>query len=82
MSVSGRKTLPHNGLKLAVRGRKEPVKVRCSPTARRWPAPLRPDSKLACDRDQLGATTITEVALSRPRCKSSRMAALTAGEMP
>jgi hypothetical protein len=82
MSASGRKTLPHNGLKLAVRGRNRPVKVKCSPTALRWFAALRFESKLASDGDQLGATTITEVALSRPRCKSSRMAALTAGEMP
>ena len=82
MSASGGKTLPHKGLKLAVSGRKAPVKVRCNPTALRRPAALRLDSKLGSDRDQLGATTITEVALSRPRCKSSPMAALTAGEMP
>ena len=82
MSVRGRKLLPHNGLKLAVSGRNGPVKVRCNPIARRRPAALRLESKLASDRDQLGATTITEVALSRPPSKSSRMAALTAGEMP
>ena len=38
--------------------------------------------RVASAREKLGATTITEVALSRPRATRSRIAALTPGAMP
>ena len=39
-------------------------------------------SGVASARLKAGATTMTEVALMRPRTRRSRIAALTPGEMP
>ena len=40
------------------------------------------EHNLASAREKPGVTTITEVALSRPRVTRSRIAALTPGAMP
>ncbi len=63
-------------------GRNGVVKVKCRPIAtRRLPA-LRMPNASASERVKLGAATMAEVALMRPRRTRSRIAALTAGEMP
>ena len=45
-------------------------------------AGIERSSAAASARSKLGATTMTEVALMRPRAIRSRIAALTPGEMP
>ena len=45
-------------------------------------AALSMRSAAASERPKLGAATMTEVALRRPRTMRSRMAVLTEGEMP
>ena len=69
-----------SGAKPEVSGLNGPVSVTCRPMAARVDAASR--SALASSREKLGAAVITEVALSRPREIRSRIAALTAGEMP
>ena len=67
-----------SGVKSAVSGLKGAVSVRCRPIAA-LPAFFNA-SISACV--QLGATTITDVAFSRPRATRSRIAAFTPGAMP
>ena len=63
-------------------GRNGAVSVTCSPTAARESPVLSRSSETASGRWKLGATTITDVALRRRRRIRSRIAPLTAGEMP
>ncbi len=82
MAPIGRNAPRRAGAKPGVSGRNGAVSVRCRPIATRVAAPSRVASDRASARVKLGATTITEVALSRPRATRSRIAALTAGDMP
>ena len=61
-------------------GRNGAVRVKCRPIAARPAAASASASASAFAK--LGAPTITEVALRRPRAMRSRMARFTAGEMP
>ena len=79
---SGRNAPSLSGSKPALSGRNGAVSVRCSPIATRGAAELSTLSAIASERCRLGATTITEVALRRPRTIRSRIAVLTEGEMP
>jgi hypothetical protein len=79
MPLSGRNAPLRRGAK-SVSGRNGAVSVRCSPIAARAPAASR---KLDASREEkLGVTTMADVALMSRRATSSRIAALTAGDMP
>ena len=82
VAASGRKAPARSGRKPLVTGRNGAVSVRWSPIATRGAAALSVSSEIASERCRLGATTITEVALMRPRTTRSRMAVLTEVEMP
>ena len=49
---------------------------------RQWSLSFTMSSEAASERPLLGATTITEVALRRPRITRSRIALFTPGAMP
>jgi hypothetical protein len=79
MPSSGRKAPSASGAKPFVNGRNGAVSVTCNPIATFRPPALRIVSEIASDRLKLGASTMTEVALTRPRSTRSRIAALTPG---
>ena len=70
------------GRKPGLIGLNRPVSVTCRPIATRRAPALSIFSEPASERSKLGAATMTEVALSRPCTTRSRIALLTAGEMP
>ena len=71
---SGRNAPSRSGAKPALSGLNGAVSVTCSPIATRAAPALSTLSDAASERLKLGATTITEVALSRPRTIRSRIA--------
>ena len=82
MFFIGRKRPPRLGVKLSLTGSNGAVSVRCRPRAARLVSALSICNERASPRSKCGASTITDVALSRPRMISSRIAALTPCEMP
>ena len=82
VAASGRKAPSLSGVKLLLKGRNGAVSARCRPIATRGPAEFSTSSAIASERRKLGAATSTEVALRRPRTTRSRIAVLTAFEMP
>jgi hypothetical protein len=70
------------GKKPTLRGLNGAVSVTCNPIATRRAPALSMASEAASERPKLGAATITEVALMRPRTTRSRIALLTEAEMP
>ena len=65
-----------------VSGRNGAVSVACRPIAQRGLAAATVLSAATSSRPIAGPTTITDVALSRPRPIRSRMARLTPGRKP
>ena len=82
ISSSGRNAPSRIGRKPTLIGWNGAVSVTCSPIATRRAPALSMASDAASERSKLGATTITEVALRRPRITRSRIALLTEAEMP
>ena len=80
MAASGRKAPSRVGAKPALIGRNGAVNVTCSPIAA--PCDAAAASAAASPGEKLGASTMTEVALMRRRTMRSRIAPLTAGDMP
>ncbi len=82
VAASDRNLPSRVGVKVPLSGKYGAVSVRWSPIATRRATELSASSANASKRPKLGAATITEVALMRPRTTRSRMATSTAGEMP
>jgi hypothetical protein len=80
IDASGKKAPRRTGAKPSVCGGNGAVSVRCRPIAA-WLAAASL-SAAACAGEKVGAITMTEVALMRRRAIRSRIAPLTAGEIP
>ena len=73
---------PSTGRKCIVSGLNGAVSVTCRPMAQRGLPAAAASSATTSSRPIEGPTTITEVALRRPRSIRSRIARLTPGLMP
>ena len=82
MAGNGRNRPPSSGRKYSVSGRNGAVSVACSPIAQRGLLAATSCNAATSARPIEGPTTITEVALRRPREIRSRMARLTPSASP